>query len=91
MTYWIFTTEAAADTAQQTCMDALPADTIDGIRAPVQITKAWADVLPTVDGRWGFVACPIVAQPAGATAVSDDEWALLQPIVSVAVGVTATT
>lgn len=86
MTYWVFTSQAAADAAQQACMDALPVDTIDGVEASVQITEAWADVLPTIDGRWGFVACPLLSQPAAAVAVTDDEWALLRPAVAVAVG-----
>lgn len=79
MTFWIFTTEAAAHVAQQGCMDALPVDTIDGVEAPVQITEAWAEVLPTTDGRFGFVACPLVLQPADAAEVTDDIWAALQP------------
>jgi hypothetical protein len=83
MTYWVFTSEAAAAVAQQACMDALPVDTIDGVEAPVQITEAWADVLPTTDGRFGFVACPLVEQPGHAMAVTDEEWAAMRPAPAV--------
>ena len=79
MTYWLFTTAAAATAAQDICAAALPRDTINGEPAPVQITDAWAVVLPTTDGRWGFVACPLVSQPTDASALTDDEWAAVRP------------
>ena len=79
MTFWVFDTFAEAHVAQQACMDALPVDTIEGEEAPVQITEAWAEVLPTTDGRFGFVACPLMAQPAGANALTDEEWQTVRP------------
>ena len=79
MTYWVFATEAAADAAQAVCAAALPHDTVNGEPAPVQITTAWAEVLPTTDGRWGFVACQFVPLPSGGVELTDDEWAALRP------------
>lgn len=79
MTFWVFGSLDEAQAAQQACMDALPVDMTNSAEASVQITEFWADVLPTTDGRFGFVSCPLVDQPAAASALTDEEWQAVRP------------
>lgn len=80
MTYWLFAAEADAQAAEAACTAVLPPDKlVDGAPAPAQVTLRWDDVMATIDGRFGFMACPYMTRPETAVDVSDEGFAALTP------------
>lgn len=81
---WSFATRLAAEAAQAQIAAALPPD-VDwqGQRAPKQVTNRWADVAVTSDGQFTLPAHPKLPMPATAKAMTEAQFALVAPVLTV--------